>query len=732
MAQTDTTFLNALQSEEQQKLLDEIDNLRLAGVSEFVFLPQIIVCGDQSSGKSSVLEAVSSVPFPRSDTLCTRFATEVVLRQGPNVTVDVSIVPNKDALEPDRKRLQAFKESLGGLDELPDVMEKAKSEMGLLNTRKSFSRDILRVEICGPNQPKLTVVDLPGLIHAVEDQDPDSAEDEDVQLITDLVHGYMVNPRSVILAVVSAKNDYNNQIILKRARNIDPKGLRTLGLITKPDDPPEGSESEMAFFDLAQNHKIRFRLGWHVLKNRDYKERHCSTQERDEIERKFFSERIWKKLPREMVGVDSLRGRLSKILLDQIKMYLPTLTADIQTNLQECKDKLDRLGKSRDTSLKQFQFLLELSQSFQNLCRAAIDGNYNYPFFGSSAIDDEYRKRIRTVVQNRNLEFAESMRERGHRWAIVDDPEEPEDPDEEFDDNSCPYNPRVKSRASAIRWIRSLLARSRGRELPGSFNPLLVGELFSEQSVRWGDIARDHIKEMWLESKLFLEKVCSAIADEETATALFTYWIDPITDERIEKANKALDRLLADRDRHPITYNHYYTETLQDLRAERQIKELQRSIQGFLGVSSDTTYVKSGIRIDELAKSLSKRSSDMDEFACSELLDSMQAYYKVALKTFIDNVAIQVVEALLIGDLWSIFSPSDVGKMSPDVISSITAESTESQALRKQLEQQLVILEKGIVICRRSNKNKSYIKHLISYLFPTQPDQKLEELEKLP
>jgi len=78
---------------------------------------------------------------------------------------------------------------------------------------------------------------------------------------------------------------------------------------------------------------------------------------------------------------------------------------------------------------------------------------------------------------------------------------------------------------------------------------------------------------------------------------------------------------------------------------------------------------------------------------------------KVALKTFVDNVAVQVVEGLLIGDLWSIFSPSDVGQMVPGLISKIAAESPESQALRQQLDRKLQTLKKGMEICQRHSKH---------------------------
>jgi hypothetical protein len=72
-----TNSLQALQSEDQRKVMDIVDKLRRTGLSGIVELPQLVVCGDQSSGKSSVLEAITEIPFPRKENLCTRFATEV-------------------------------------------------------------------------------------------------------------------------------------------------------------------------------------------------------------------------------------------------------------------------------------------------------------------------------------------------------------------------------------------------------------------------------------------------------------------------------------------------------------------------------------------------------------------------------------------------------------------------------------------------------------------------------
>lgn len=85
--------------------------------------------------------------------------------------------------------------------------------MGLSSDAKAFSDDVLRVEVSGPEQPHLTLIDVPGLIHADNKKQPA----KDVELVSSLVRSYIANARSIILAFVSAKNDYANQIVTKLA-----------------------------------------------------------------------------------------------------------------------------------------------------------------------------------------------------------------------------------------------------------------------------------------------------------------------------------------------------------------------------------------------------------------------------------------------------------------------------------------------------------------------------------
>lgn len=613
--------LISLPSKDHSDLLNIIDNLRSQGISRFIDLPQLIVCGDQSSGKSSVLEAVSGIRFPTKDNLCTRFATELVLRRSPITNVSVAIVPSADRTEAEKVQLSSFQHEVAELSHFEQLVDKAKNAMGLDSNAKAFSNDILRVEVSGPAQPHLTLVDLPGLFQAGNK----AQSDTDAQIVKELVLTYMRKARSVILAVVSAKNDFANQIVTKYAREVDPEGFRTLGIITKPDTLHAGSDSERSFIELAMNRDVQFRLGWHVLKNRDYDTRDCSAQERDDAERAFFSQGMWATLPTSHVGITSLKPRLSSLLREQILTELPSLTEDVITGIKECKETLRKLGEPRVTLSEQRLHLVRICQEFSSLMKLAVSGVYIEAFFGNPMEDSGYNRRLRAVTQNICLEFAEAMRRNGHTKEIVSG-------DKEM--RTDLGNPVKIKRADYIQEVKSLMKRSRGLELPGTYNPLIIGDLFYEQSKNWAELAHQYIDIILDATRTTLNAILENTSDAATGDGLRRFLLNPGMNRLQSELEAMVESILEPHQRgHPITYNHYFTDHIQKAKARHRKDALAKQLASFFGESvdqGDGRDITRTFNFQNMLNSLNQATeADMDGYACSEATDCMLAYYKV-------------------------------------------------------------------------------------------------------
>ncbi|OAG40182.1 hypothetical protein AYO21_05660 [Fonsecaea monophora] len=688
-----------LQTAEHEEILNLIDTLRFQGISRYVDLPQVVVCGDQSSGKSSVLEAISGLRFPTKDNLCTRFATELILRRGPAPKVVVTIIPNADRTERDAERLSNFIPPSTSVADFADIVKSAEKAMGLDNDNTVFSTDILRVELCGPHQPNLTLVDLPGIFWAGNR----SQSDNDAELVQSLVKSYMKSKRSIILAVVSAKNDLANQIITKLAREIDPRGQRTLGIITKPDLLFAGSDSEAAFVELAKNEDVYFKLGWHVLKNRDYDTKDTTSAERDAAEKEFFQCRVWSSaLHSTQLGIDNLRPRLSRVLLGQILAELPSLVRDVERELTLCKGKLAALGVPRGSLLEQRAYLFHASQQFVDLTKSSVRGTYEDPFFESADTDKGYNKRLRAVVQHTLTTFAARMRAEGHAQEIVD---------KAIDAHSKrKFGPQLISRKSYLDSVEARMRRNRGRELPGLFNPSIVDELFFDQCRPWQHLLHETEEKLATAARATVELVVEHISDSVTGDGIMRFLIRPNLEAIFSKLHKKVEEVLKPHVKgHAITYNHYFTENLQKKRRDAEREGLAEKILAFYGGGLDPTSDNSEERMFHfstdtgalLTALLQDTESDMSRFACIDATNAMEAYYKVALKSIIDSFGVYAVEQCLLNELPDIFKPGMVFQLDDVMVTRIAGESPESQAEREGLNKKLKVLGDTMATLRR-------------------------------
>ena len=189
---------------------------------------------------------------------------------------------------------------------------------------KTFSEDVLCLEILGPKQDHFSVIDVPGIFRRTTQGVTTS---DDIAMVDSMVQGYMSNPRSVILAVVPSNVDVATQEILERAEKLDPEGLRTLGVLTKPDLVDKGAERSIVEMVQGKSHVLQ--LGWHILKNPGHDELERTAKSRNALEKEFFGTvKPWNELGKEKVGIRSFRQRLQDILADHILREFPSVSCN--------------------------------------------------------------------------------------------------------------------------------------------------------------------------------------------------------------------------------------------------------------------------------------------------------------------------------------------------------------------------------------------------------------------
>lgn len=402
--------------------------------------------------------------------------------------------------------------------------------------------------------------------------------------------------------------------------------LTCTGVITKPDALVPGSKGEEFYASLSRNEKEKLLLGWHVLKNADTDKGIATLANRDADEKEFFSKGIWKQVPGHLLGITELNSRLKNVLLKLIGDELPNITRDMNSKLGHCQEQLDSLGQPREKFNEQLVYLLKVSQMFQSLVKASIDGTYSGSFFENPTTDRGYAQRIRAVVQNLNRDFAKELSERGHYRQLIS--------------GVATIRPARGvigiSRDEFVDHIQEVMRRTRGRELSCTFSPMIVAALFLEQSSPWRLIVQEHVKKVWEAAKSFLLLVCVHILDDTAAKHLISEIVDPAMDNIIDSMRRTTKELLQPhQDGHPITYNQEFIETFQKSQGERRKNEVIDALRSEFYISaadcgSASYYMEDRIiNFAGLVDSLAKRSeSDMDRFVASEALDCMEAYYK--------------------------------------------------------------------------------------------------------
>ncbi|KAI3890987.1 hypothetical protein MKW98_007292 [Papaver atlanticum] len=326
------------------------------GMSLWEALPSVAVVGGQSSGKSSVLESIVGRDFlPRGSGIVTRRPLVLQLHK-----LDKGQTEYAEFLHAPRKKFTDF---AAVRREISDETDR------ITGKSKQISNIPIHLSIYSPNVVNLTLIDLPGMTKvAVEGQHESIVED-----IDNMVRSYVEKPNCIILAISPANQDIATSDAIKLAKQVDPSGERTFGVLTKLDLMDKGTNA----LDVLEGRSLRLQHPWVGIVNRsqaDINKNVDMVAARRREQEYFESSPDYGHLANKM-GSEYLAKLLSKHLEVVIRQRIPSIIALINKTIDELESELDRLGRPIGVDAgAQLYTILEMCRAFDRVFREHLDG----------------------------------------------------------------------------------------------------------------------------------------------------------------------------------------------------------------------------------------------------------------------------------------------------------------------------------------------------------------------
>ncbi|KDQ21433.1 hypothetical protein BOTBODRAFT_98847 [Botryobasidium botryosum FD-172 SS1] len=492
----------------RSQLMQLIKQLRAVGAQADVDLPRIAVIGNQSAGKSSLVEAISGITVPRDSGTCTRCPMECRLATSSDPWYcQVSLRFEYDEFG---KPLKDVREILFG----PGLSEHEKDRVELVLRRAQtailnphvphtnfldldveelkgfkhgqalkFSRNVVCLDISGPEQTDLSFVDLPGII---QNDEPDI-----VRLVEDLVVTN-IKGNCLILVALPMTDDIENQKAARLAKQEDQTGRRTIGVLTKPDYLTSGStKRRQDWLDVIEGRVHRLKHGYFVTRQPDDDERAqgITSERARQVESEFFDTHAPWNMSMEpgRFGTRNLTATLSKLLTEIIDESLPALRSEVHSSLEKCRTALEQLPRPVDDPSTEVLnmitwFSSELKEHANGLpgCEKMVQTN--------RATYHDFKVSVRRTVP-RFYPFKDKKNGQGRSF----DPDSTDDSDgEESIRASDKPSPTVeRSKPMYLKDMRKHIKSCLTWELPGNVPYHAKTALISNITQQWQDPAKE-------------------------------------------------------------------------------------------------------------------------------------------------------------------------------------------------------------------------------------------------
>ncbi|OAY81184.1 Dynamin-related protein 3A, partial [Ananas comosus] len=332
------------------------------GSSSTIDLPQVAVVGSQSSGKSSVLEALVGRDFlPRGSDICTRRPLVLQLVHSPR---------RPDGAQGDGDEWGEFLHIPGHrFYDFREIRREIQAETDKeAGENKGVSDKQIRLKIFSPNVLNITLVDLPGITKVPVGDQPSDIEAR----IRTMILSYIKHKTCIILAVSPANADLANSDALQMARIADPDGSRTIGVITKLDIMDRGTDAR----NFLLGNVIPLRLGYVGVVNRSQQDINMNRSIKDALayEESFFrNQPVYHGLS-HCCGVPQLAKKLNQILVQHIRAVLPGLKSRVSAQLTAVAKELAQYGDVVESKAGQGAKLLNILAKYCEAFSSMVEG----------------------------------------------------------------------------------------------------------------------------------------------------------------------------------------------------------------------------------------------------------------------------------------------------------------------------------------------------------------------
>ncbi|KAK1964130.1 vacuolar sorting protein VPS1 [Colletotrichum sublineola] len=631
LAQGEKSILeNPFDSDSSKILFDAIDGLQSCGVSQEVAIPQLVIVGGQSTGKSSLLQSLTDIPFPVGTGCCTRFATRIVSRRtapSSKNAVKITIIDPEVTDVFDYPSNDSYKDYLYtsdhlGVDDFKDIMEKISTKyMGIRRGQgvhaKNFATQVLRIELSGPTRSHFSILDVPGIFSYAHDVN--EHEKGGVKL---MVEEYMRQPANIVICVSAATADLSTQEIFEMAANLVDK-RRLVGVFTKCDRLENPAEVIDIASGRGKDSGKSMQDGWFVVRNRS--ELDGDDFDVKEAEQKLFSQSPWNKIPENRRGSIMLQRHLGNLLCAQIRGNFPAIQESIRNLLSAAEESRKDLGEPRPTHSLRQQYIRSVIEKYHAIAVKTL----TCP--GSLS---EETLRVRGLVREANESFTDEMQARGHTHLFEDANIDPMAQLTEAKSTAAP-----QLRTPLVEVIRDQLRIWQTTELPGLVNTDVIQILFKKQSENWQQVAERHIdniaNDIKAASNRILENVCSPQSCSSILYAELSRVLSQLQQQAKKKAIQELkDHCRRERESHLQTTDTRFQERLQALRTVRLLGALG-TIPSFRSGSFDLAHSK--LLFQHFHHSIEGNM-------VYDVHDVVKVYYELSLEAFIRYVTNDIVE----------------------------------------------------------------------------------------